>query len=40
MATAFMIVCTAGALLIPHGRLPRRAPAEAEAEPVLALVDS
>jgi MFS family permease len=39
MATAFMIVCTIGAVLIPHGRLPRRAPTETSAEPVLALVD-
>ena len=39
MATAFMVVCTLGAVLIPHGRLPRRASTEAEAEPVYALVD-
>jgi hypothetical protein len=49
VAIAFMIVCTLGAVLIPHGRLPRRASteteteietgAEAATEPALALAD-
>jgi MFS family permease len=38
MATGFLIVCTLGAVLIPHGRIPSRAPAEPDH--VRALVDS